>query len=238
MNVTESRFKNRQLHIEDYLQMVSAEQREYAEVFAYTKITEKSGVITDYWTNNLLELILRKDNLNQAYKQVRKNKGKGGIDGMQVDELLPFLRENQQSLIQEIREGKYKPNPVRRVEIPKETKGEFRKLGVPTVVDRVIQQAIAQELSPIYEEQFLENSFGFRPKRGAHDALRQCQRNVNDGYVYVVDITEAGEALREQAVSIPYRMTECVKLDREDAAELYRILHKMLGSFEQETLHV
>ena len=168
--------------------MVSAEQKEYAEVFDYSKITEKSGVITDYWTNNLLELILRRDNLNKAYKQVKKNKGKGGIDGMQVDELLPFLRENQESLIQEIREGKYKPNPVRRVEIPKETKGEFRKLGVPTAVDRVIQQAIAQELSTIYEEQFSENSFGFRPKRGAHDALRQCQKNVNDGYVYVVDM--------------------------------------------------
>lgn len=107
---------------------------------------------------------------------------------MQVDELLPYLRENQETLIQEIRNGKYKPNPVRRVEIPKETKGEFRKLGVPTVVDRVVQQAIAQELSPIFEEQFSENSFGFRPKRGAHDALRQCQKNVNDGYVYVVDM--------------------------------------------------
>ena len=188
MNVTESRFKNRQLHMEDYLQMVSAEQKEYAEVFDYSKITEKSSVVTDYWDNNLLDLILRKDNLNEAYKQVKKNKGKGGIDGMQVDELLPFLRENQECLIQEIREGKYKPNPVRRVEIPKETKGEIRKLGVPTVVDRVIQQAIAQELSPIYEEKFSENSFGFRPKRGAHDALRQCQKNVNDGYVYVVDM--------------------------------------------------
>lgn len=125
MNVTESRFKNRQLHMEDYLQMVSAEQKEYAEVFDYSKITEKSGVITDYWTNNLLDLILRKENLNGAYKQVKRNKGKGGIDGMQVDELLPFLRENQETLIQEIREGKYKPNPVRRVEIPKETKGEL-----------------------------------------------------------------------------------------------------------------
>ena len=174
--------------MEDYLQMVSAEQKEYAEVFDYSKITEKSSVITDYWTNNLLDLILRKGNLNNAYKQVKKNKGKGGIDGMQVDELLPFLRENQDSLIQEIREGKYKPNPVRRVEIPKETKGEYRQLGIPTVVDRVIQQAIAQELTPIYEEQFSENSFGFRPKRGAHDALRQCQKNVNDGYVYVVDM--------------------------------------------------
>ena len=188
MNVTESRFKNRQLHMEDYLQMVSAEQKEYAEVFDYSKITEKSSVITDYWTNNLLELILRKDNLNKAYKQVKRNKGKGGIDGMQVDELLPFLRENQRSLIQKIREGKYKPSPVRRVEIPKETKGEYRQLGIPTVVDRVIQQAIAQELTPIYEEQFSENSFGFRPGRGAHDALRQCQKNVDEGYVYVIDM--------------------------------------------------
>lgn len=188
MNVTNDRFKDRQLHNEDYLQMVSAEQREYAEVFDYSKITEKSGVITDYWTDNLLDLILRKENLNKAYKQVKSNKGSGGIDGMQVDELLPYLRENQMNLIQEIRDGKYKPNPVRRVEIPKETKGEFRKLGVPTVVDRVIQQAITQELTPIYEEQFSENSFGFRPNRGAHDALRQCQRNVNDGYVYVVDM--------------------------------------------------
>ena len=188
MNVTESRFKNRQLHIEDYLQMVSAEQKEYAEVFDYRRIAEKSGIITDYWTDNLLDLILRKDNLNKAYKRVKSNKGAGGTDGMQVDELLPYLKENQDTLIQQIKNGKYKPNPVRRIEIPKETKDEYRKLGVPTVVDRVIQQAITQELSPIYEEQFSENSFGFRPNRGAHDALRQCQKNVNDGYEYVVDM--------------------------------------------------
>ena len=106
MNVTESRFKNRQLHIEDYLQMVSAEQKEYAEVFDYSKITEKSGVITDYWTNNLLDLILRKENLNGAYKQVKRNKGKGGNDSMQVDELLPFLRENQERGCREIDSSK------------------------------------------------------------------------------------------------------------------------------------
>ena len=88
---------------------------------------------------------------------MKSNKGKGGIDGMQVDELLPFLRENQETLIQGIMDGKYKPNPVRRVEIPKETKGEFRKLGVPTVVDRVFQQAITQVLLSIYEEQVREN---------------------------------------------------------------------------------
>lgn len=188
MNVTESRFKNRQLHIEDYLQMVSAEQKEYAEVSAHQRIAENNDIITDFQTDNLMEQILHKDNLNKAYKKVKSNKGAGGVDGMSVDELLGFLRENQKQLIQKIKDGKYKPNPVRRVEIPKETKGEFRKLGVPTVVDRVFQQAITQVLSPIYEKQFSENSFGFRPNRSAHDALKQCQRNVNDGYVYVVDM--------------------------------------------------
>lgn len=144
MNVTKDGFKNRQLHTEDYLQIVSAEQRGDAEVFAYQRIAENNDIITDFWTNNLLELILRKDNLNKAYLKVKSNKGAGGIDGMQVDELLPFLRENQAELIQKIRKGKYKPNPVRRVEIPKEEKGKVRKLGIPTAVDRVIQQAIAQ----------------------------------------------------------------------------------------------
>ena len=188
MNVTKDGFKDRQLHIEDYLQMVSAEQKEYAEVSAHQRIAENNDIITDFQTDNLMEQILHKDNLNKAYKKVKSNKGAGGVDGMNVDELLGFLRDNQKQLIQQIKDGKYKPNPVRRVEIPKETKGEFRKLGVPTVVDRVFQQAITQVLSPIYEKQFSENSFGFRPNRGAHDALKQCQTNVNDGYVYVVDM--------------------------------------------------
>ena len=188
MNVTKDGLKNRQLHIEDYLQMVSAEQKEYAEVSAHQRIAENNDIITDFQTDNLMEQILHKDNLNKAYKKVKSNKGAAGVDGMSVDELLGFLRDNQKQLIQQIKDGKYKPNPVRRVEIPKETKGEFKKLGVPTVVDRVFQQAITQVLSPIYEKQFSENSFGFRPNRGAHDALKQCQTNVNDGYVYVVDM--------------------------------------------------
>lgn len=188
MNVTNDGFKDRQLHIEDYLQMVSSEKKEYAEVSAYQKITENNGTIIDFQTDGLLEQILQSDNLNKAFKKVKSNKGAGGMDRMSVDELLTFLKENQKQLVQKLREGKYKPNPVRRVEIPKETKGENRKLGVPTVVDRVFQQAITQELSPIYEEQFLENSYGFRPKRGAHNALKQCQQNVNDGYVYVAHI--------------------------------------------------
>ena len=188
MNDTKDGFKYRQLHIEDYLQMVSAEQKEYAEVYAHQKISENNVIVTDFHTNNLMEKILHKDNLNTAYKKVKSNKGAGGVDGMSVDELLPYLRENQEQLIQKIKKGKYKPNPVRRVEIPKEEKGKVRKLGIPTVVDRLIQQAITQVLSPIYEEQFSDNSYGFRPKRGAHNALKQCQENVNDGYVYVVDM--------------------------------------------------
>ena len=188
MNVTNDRVKDRQLHNGDYLQMVSAAQKEYAEVSACQRITENNHIITDFQTDGLLEKILQPTNLNNAYKKVKSNKGAGGVDGMSVDELLPFLRDNQVKLIQQLKDGKYKSNSVRRGEIPKETKGEFRKLGVPTVVDRVFQQAITQVLSLIYEEQFSENSFGFRAKRGAHDALKQCQQNVNDGYVYVVDM--------------------------------------------------
>ena len=188
MNVTKDGLKDRQLHNEDYLQMVSAERKEYAEVSAHQRIAENNDIVTDFQTGGLLERILHRDNLNNAYKKVKSNRGAGGIDGMSVDELLTFLRNNKEQLIQGIKDGKYKPNPVRRVEIPKEEKGKVRKLGIPTVVDRVIQQAITQVLSPIFERQFSEYSFGFRPKRGAHDALKQCQQNVNDGYVYVVDM--------------------------------------------------
>ena len=154
MNVTNDGVKDRQLHIEDYLQMVSAEQKEYAEVSDHQRITERNDTITDFQTDKLMEEILSNDNLNKAYKKVKSNKGADGVDGMNVDVLLAFLRNNGTRLKQQLMEGKYKPNPVRRVEIPKETKGEFRKLGVPTVVDRVLQQAIAQVLTPIYEKQF------------------------------------------------------------------------------------
>ena len=188
MNVTEGKFKDRQPHNEGHLQMVSAEQKEYAKASACSRIAENTDIITDMQVTGLLEEILRNDNLNKAYKKVKSNKGSGGVDGMDVDELLSYLQKHGKELNQRIRDGKYNPNPVRRVEIPKEEKGKFRKLGIPTVVDRVYQQAIAQVLSPIFEKQFSENSFGFRPNRGAHDALKQCQKNANDGYVYVVDM--------------------------------------------------
>ena len=194
MTVTKSELKDRQPHNEGYLQKVSAEQREYAEVSAHQRITENNITDTDLSngtigsTDNLLEKILDYENLNQAFKKVKSNKGAGGIDGMSVDELLPYLKENQKKLIQLIKDGKYHPNPVRRVEIPKEEKGKVRKLGIPTVVDRVIQQAITQVLTPIFEPQFSEYSYGFRPRRSTHDAIAQCQRNVDEDYKYVVDM--------------------------------------------------
>jgi RNA-directed DNA polymerase len=188
MKVTESgNSKHRQLQIEDYLQRVSAEQKEYAEVCASPKMTETDNTNTNEQTEELLEKILSAENLNQAYKQVKRNKGAGGIDGMQVDELLPFLKEHKNGLLQSLRDGKYRPKPVRRVEIPKEN-GKTRKLGIPTVVDRLIQQAITQVLGPIFEKQFTDSSFGFRPNRSAHDALRRCQVHITKGYKYVVDM--------------------------------------------------
>lgn len=179
--------KHRQLQNEGCPQRIPAEQGMYAEVCAPPKITETDITNTNLQTDGLLEQILTSENLNQAYKQVKRNRGAGGIDGMQVDSLLPFLKENQMKLVQSIRDGKYRPKPVRRVEIPKEN-GKTRKLGIPTVVDRLIQQAISQVLTPIYEKQFSDNSYGFRPKRGAHDALKRCQTNMTEGYKYVVDM--------------------------------------------------
>ncbi|HWR61897.1 MAG TPA: group II intron reverse transcriptase/maturase [Clostridia bacterium] len=188
MKVTESdNLKHRQLLNEGYLQRVSAEQREYAEACGSPKMTETDSINTNQQTEGLLEQILSTGNLNRAYKQVKRNKGAGGIDGMQVDELLPFLQENKEELVQSLRDGKYRPKPVRRVEIPKEN-GKTRKLGIPTVVDRLIQQAICQVLSPIFEKQFSDNSFGFRPGRSAQDALKRCQTNITEGYKYVVDM--------------------------------------------------
>jgi len=138
-------------------------------------------------TANLLGKILLRDNLNKAYKRVKKNKGSHGVDGMKVDELLPFLKQHGLSLIEEIAMGKYKPKPVRRVEMPKPN-GGIRLLGIPTVVDRFIQQAIAQVLTSVYDKEFSESSFGFRPGRDAHMAVKQAKEYMNQGYRWVVDI--------------------------------------------------
>lgn len=136
---------------------------------------------------NLLEAILDRNNLNKAYLKVKKNGGSAGIDGMTVDEMLPYLKKHREELINALQNGKYKPKPVKRVQIPKPDGGK-RNLGVPTVIDRMIQQAIVQVLQPIYEPLFSENSYGFRPKRSTHQAINKALEYYNEGYTQVVDI--------------------------------------------------
>jgi group II intron reverse transcriptase/maturase len=150
-------------------------------------ITENNLTNENRLGYGLLEFILSPANLNSAYRQVKGNKGAGGVDKMQVESLKDYLVENKDELITSILQGKYRPSPVRRVEISKEN-GSKRQLGIPTVVDRVIQQAIAQVLTPLYEPQFSEHSYGFRPKRNAHQALKKCKEYITDGYGYAVDL--------------------------------------------------
>jgi len=136
----------------------------------------------------MLEKILSRENLNEAYKRVYANKGASGVDSVSVEELHEHLRVHKVELLESIRTRKYKPQPVRRVEIPKEEKGKVRKLGIPTVVDRMIQQAIAQVLTPIYEQQFSESSYGFRPGRSCEMAIVRSLELLNTGYDWIVDI--------------------------------------------------
>lgn len=133
----------------------------------------------------LLEKILDRENLNRAYKRVKANKGAPGVDGMTVEAALPWLKEHGKELTESIRQGKYKPDPVRRKEIPKPD-GGVRKLGIPSVKDRVVQQAVAQKLMPIYEPLFSEGSYGYRPGRSAQDAIYKIRGYAEDGYEWAV----------------------------------------------------
>jgi group II intron reverse transcriptase/maturase len=169
------------------LQKNRAEPEDYVGVQTSMWITENNLTSIEQTGYGMLEQILSPANLNAAFKRVKQNKGAGGIDEMQVESLKDYLIKEKDALIASILEGKYRPNPVRRVEIPKEN-GKKRQLGIPTVVDRVIQQALTQVLSPIYEKQFSQSSYGFRPKRSAHQALRQCQGHISEGYKYAVDM--------------------------------------------------
>ena len=137
--------------------------------------------------NTLLESMLSNENIMEAYKQVKRNKGAPGIDGMTINELKEYLDENIDTIREQIRTRKYKPSPVRRVEIPK-SDGGVRNLGVPTVIDRVVQQAIVQVLTPIYEPLFSDSSYGFRPNRCCEMAIIKALEYMNDGYEWIVDI--------------------------------------------------
>ena len=133
----------------------------------------------------LIEEIVSKDNLNQAFLQVTRNKGASGIDNMTCEEVKDYLKVHGQDLINQILNREYQPLPVRRVEIPKPN-GGIRKLGIPTVIDRIVQQAIVQKLTPIFEPTFSEYSYGFRPNRRCQDAVDRTLELINQGEVTIV----------------------------------------------------
>ena len=163
-----------------FLQRDSVEHKEYAEACSTEnrEVAERDGA-------DLLEKVLDRDNLNRAYRRVKANKGACGVDGMTIEEALPWLKEHREELLESIRSGKYKPSPVRRVEIPKDNGGK-RQLGIPTVIDRIIQQAIAQVLIPIYESKFSNGSYGYRPHRSAKDAILKVKEYADEGYKFAV----------------------------------------------------
>jgi len=158
---------------------------------------DKSGKVSPYWlcaceqernlTAGLMDRIADPSNLQKAYRRVKANAGKGGVDGMEVKDLGKWMKENFQSLRDQLLRGSYRPSPVRGVQIPK-PQGGYRQLGIPTVIDRLVQQAVHQILSERYEKTFSENSYGFRPKRSAHQALAQGGHYVSLGHEYVIDL--------------------------------------------------
>ena len=169
---------------ESCLQRDSAEHKGYVRAHrSFNRIWKER----DSAEPDLLGKILDKDNLNRAFKRVKANKGAPGMDGMTIDETLTFLREHNHEIIDRIKSGHYTPKPVRRVEIPKPD-GGVRKLGIPTVIDRTIQQAMAQQMIPIYEPLFSENSFGYRPGRSAKDAIGKVKKYVEQGYTHAVSL--------------------------------------------------
>ena len=168
---------------EGFLQRASVEHQGYAEA----RSTDRREGKERGGASGLLEAILDRDNLNRAYKRVKSNHGAAGIDGMSVEEALPWIKEHREKLLQSIRDGSYEPSTVRRKEIPKPD-GGVRKLGIPTVVDRVIQQGIAQKLQNIWEPQFSDSSYGYRPKRSGQQAIEKVKEYAEEGYRYAVSV--------------------------------------------------
>lgn len=187
MKYTKKYNESRQLQIGGYLCEDRVELKCSTGVHSISSMCGNKENDGNEYTDRLLEKILDRGNLNLAYKRVRENKGSHGVDGMSTDELLQFLKQNGTQIMQSILDGTYCPKPVRRVEIPKPD-GKTRLLGIPTVLDRMIQQAIAQILSPIFEEKFCPSSYGFRPNRNAKQAIAKCKQYIEEGYVWTVDI--------------------------------------------------
>lgn len=183
--------EGRQLRIEFEGQpgRVGAEPREHPEAPTPVWSTEADELdATAGNTEDLLERICSRENMRAACDRVVRNGGAGGVDGMGVAELPAWLDANHDALAGRILSGRYRPKPVRRVEIPKRERGKVRLLGIPTAVDRMVQQAVAQQLTPIFEPRFHPDSYGFRPGRSAHDALLAVRRHADGGNVWVASM--------------------------------------------------
>lgn len=136
---------------------------------------------------SLIDKVWRKDNLEKAWKQVKANRGAGGVDGVTIKDFKTKLEANLQQLAEELKNKEYQPQPVLRVEIPKGNGGGTRPLGIPTIRDRVVQQTLRNVLEPIFEVKFLDCSYGFRPERSAHMAIDKIKEHLEQGYIWVVD---------------------------------------------------
>ena len=181
---------------ESCLQRDSAERKGYVRAHrSFNRIWKER----DSAEPDILGKILNKDNLNRAYKRVKANKGAPGVDGMTIEEAFQWLKEHNHELTERIRKGHYTPSPVRRVEIPK-ADGGVRKLGIPTVIDRIIQQAMSQQLIPIYEPKFSDGSFGYRPGRSAKDAVQKIKKYAEQGYTraVVLDLSKYFDTLNHE----------------------------------------
>ena len=191
--------RNEQMDVENKescLQRDSAERKGYVRAHrSFNRIWKER----DSAEPDILGKILNKDNLNRAYKRVKANKGAPGVDGMTIEEAFLWLKEHNHELTERIRKGHYTPSPVRRVEIPKPD-GGVRKLGIPTVIDRIIQQAMSQQLIPIYEPKFSEGSFGYRPGRSAKGAVQRIREYAEQGYTraVVLDLSKYFDTLNHE----------------------------------------
>jgi len=207
---------------EDY-RKVAGGTREKKERERQASTTEKEE--TQPEAMMLMGEVLRRENMLRALRRVRSNKGAPGVDGMTVEGLVPYLKENWPRIREELRRGAYRPAPVRRVEIPKPNGGGMRPLGIPTVLDRLIQQAILEVLVPIFDPHFSDSSYGFRPGRGCHDGLKVAQRYVEAGHRFVVDIDLEKFFDRVNHDVLMARVAKRVKDKR-----LLRLLRRYLGS--------
>src|SRR6266508_3324037 len=186
MSLKGDKQQNIQLDL-DFSSALTGEARE-----AGREETESSGATSGTEnpasTNRLMEEVCERENLKAALRQVKANKGSPGVDGMTVVGIKDYLQQHWPAIREQLRNGTYEPKPVRRVEIPKPDGGGVRKLGIPTVLDRFIQQAAMQVLQRQWDPTFSQYSYGFRPRRSAHQAVAQAQQYIAQGYGWVIDL--------------------------------------------------